>query len=159
MVTIGPGQRLRGQLVEEGNGVSVENVSPTQKPLRRRRPPSLGNGQSGKRSSAVLDVFREVEDSGRRNENVKLADWCTASKVAKGHQLEWISATTAESAPRAGTRASMPQLNVAILQALSLQLIQKGKERRLLTRTTVCGKRAPSIVRREMEDGTLRAWI
>ena len=29
-------------MLKQGNGVSVENVSPTQKPLRRRRPPSLG---------------------------------------------------------------------------------------------------------------------
>ena len=29
-------------MMKQGNGVSVENVSPTQKPLRRRRPPSLG---------------------------------------------------------------------------------------------------------------------
>ena len=29
-------------MMKQGNGVSVENVSPTQKPLRRRPPPSLG---------------------------------------------------------------------------------------------------------------------
>jgi hypothetical protein len=103
---IAPARHSKELRVAEESGVSAESVLQTQKLLPRRLPPSLGNGLSGGRSTVARAAFREAEGSRKRRDTAKLEDWCTALRVAKDHQREWISATTVASALTVGTLAS-----------------------------------------------------